>query len=166
MLSLLVCRGVQTGIMKGALDCMDILINEAGLPEADTVKLLRSHFERKSNAECKDLEARSNAFPDFSIGPQRAMPFNGLSAIDSLFCDWLGARMKAYMQKILASSPPDTAKRDVLRLDFPDRSQFLRMSQALRTYCSTVRGSSLPEAMKQELTSPLRTHLDPACSLL
>jgi hypothetical protein len=166
MLSVLLCRGVQTGSMKEALDCMDILINEAGLPEAETVKLLRSHFERKSNAEFKDLDARSDAFPDFSIGPLRAMPFNGLSAIDSLFCDWLGTRMKAYMQKILASSLPDTAKRDVLRLDFPDRSQFLRMSRALRTYCPTVRESSLPEAMKQELTRPLRTQFDPACLLL
>jgi hypothetical protein len=58
------------------------------------------------------------------------------------------------MHKILGSSLPDTAKCDVLRLDFPDRPNFLRMSRALRIYCYTVRESSLPEAMKQELTSP------------
>ncbi|WP_249222690.1 hypothetical protein [Noviherbaspirillum sp. L7-7A] len=166
MLSVLLCQGVQTGIMKQALDFMDTLINEAGLPEAETVRLLRCHFQRKPGAEFTDRDARSDAFPDFSIGLLRAMPFNGLSAIDSLFCDWLGTRMKAYMHKILASSLSDTAKRDVLRLDFPDRSDFLRMSRALRTYCSTVRESSLPEAMKQELTSPLRTQFDPNCPLI
>ena len=166
VLSVLLCRGVQTGNMKEALDCMDTLINEAGLPEAETVALLRSHFQRKPDAEFQDGDARTGAFPDFCIGPSRLMPFNGLSAIDSLFCDRLGARMKEYMNKILASPLSDAAKRDVLRLDFPDRSDFLRMSRALRIYCSTVRESSLPESMKQELTSPLRTQFDPNCSLI
>lgn len=152
--------------MQEALDFMDTVINEAGLPEAETVMLLRSHFRRRPDAEFADRDARSTDFPDFSIGPLRATPFNGLSAIDSLFCDRLGTRMKAYMCKILDSSLPHTAKRDVLRLDFPDRSNFLRMSRALRIYCSTVRESGLPETMKQELTSPLRTQFDPACSLL
>lgn len=166
VLSVLLCRGVQTGNMKEALDCMDTLTNEAGLPEAETVALLRSHFQRKPDAEFQDDDARSDAFPDFCIGPSRLMPFNGLSAIDSLFCDWLGARMKEYMNKILASPLSDAAKRDVLRLDFPDRSDFLRMSRALRIYCAAVRDSSLPDAMKQELTKPLRTQFDPQCALL
>ncbi len=166
VLSVLLCRGVQTDSMKEALDCMDTLINEAGLPEAETVALLRSHFQRKPGAEFHDRDARTGAFPNFCIGPSRLMPFNGLSAIDSLFCDRLGARMKEYMNKILASPLSDAAKRDVLRLDFPDRSDFLGMSRALRIYCAAVRESSLPEAVKQELTSPLRTQFDPACSLI
>lgn len=166
VLSVLLCRGVQTDSMKEALDCMDTLINEAGLPEAETVALLRSHFQRKPDAEFQDGDARTGAFPDFCIGPSRLMPFNGLSAIDSFFCDWLGARMKEYMDKILASPLSDAAKRDVLRLDFPDRSDFLRMSRALRIYCGAVHDSSLPDAMKQELTKPLRTRFDPQCALL
>jgi len=77
MLSVLLCQGVQTGSMKGALDCMDTLINEAGLPEAETVRLLRSRFQRKRGAEFTDRDARSDAFPDFSMGPLRAIPLMG-----------------------------------------------------------------------------------------
>jgi hypothetical protein len=72
------------------------------------------------------------------------MPFNGLSAIDSFFCDWLNAKMKVYMNKVLPSSLSDAAKRDVLRLDYPDRSGLRWMTWALRIYCSVVRDSSLP----------------------
>lgn len=166
LLSALLCHGIQTGDMAPALGLMDTLIDDAGLPEAETVRLLRCNFQRKPDAEFADIDTESEAFPIFRIDPSHVKPFDGLSAIDSFFCDWLSDKMKTYMCKILASSLPDTAKRDVLRLDFPDRSNFLRMSRALRIYCATVCGSSLPEAMKLELTSPLRTQFDPGCPLL
>jgi hypothetical protein len=166
LLSVLLCRGIQSGDMKEALACMDTLINEAGLPDAETVAVLRSHFRRKLDVEFTDRDARTGAFPGPWFTNPDASPFNGLSVIDSLFCDKLDAKMEVYMKKILASSLPEAVKRDVLRLDFPDRSMLLKMSRALRLYCSVVRDSSLPDAMKQELTSPLRTQFDPACSLI
>ena len=166
LLSTLLCHGIQTGDMTATLRLVDMLINDAGLPETETVRLLRSNFQRNPGAEFGDIDTESEAFPIFWIDPSHVKPFNGLSAIDSLFCDWLSGKMKTYMCKILASSLPDTAKRDVLRLDFPDRSNFLRMSRALRIYCATVRGSSLPDAMKLELTSPMRTRFDPGCPFL
>lgn len=166
LLSMLFCRAVESGSMDEVLNWIDILINEVNLPEAETVEILRSQFRRKPDAEFKDRDAVSSHFPDFAIGPSRAMPFNGLSVIDSLFCDWLASRMEAYMKRILASSLSDAAKRDVLRLDFPDRSDFRRMTKALHTYGDVIRNSSLPSPMKRELTSPLRTGFDPICSLV
>jgi hypothetical protein len=166
LLSVLFCRAVESGSMDEVLKWIDILINEVNLPEAETVELLRSQFRRKPDAEFKDRDAVSSHFPDFSIGPSHAMPFNGLSVIDSLFCDWLASRMKDYMKKILASSLSDAGKRDVLRLAFPDRSDFRRMTKALHAYGDAIRNSSLPVPMKRELTSPLRTGFDPICSLV
>jgi hypothetical protein len=165
LLSVLLCRGIDTGSLKEALDWMDTLIKEAGLPDAETVTLLRSHFQRNPDAEFPDSDGESNAFPVFWIDPSHVMPFNGLSAIDSFFCDWLNAKMKVYMNKVLPSSLSDAAKRDVLRLDYPDRSGLRWMTWALRIYCSVVRDSSLPDAMKRELTHPVRALFDPPCFL-
>ena len=166
LLSVLLCRGIQNGNIKEALDWMDNLINEAGLPDIETVTLLRSYFKRRSAEDLKEDGPKSDAFPDFWFFPGYASPFDGLSAIDSLFSDKLDAKMKAYMKKILNSSLSDAAKRDAIRLDFPKRPMLVDMTRAHRIYCSVVRDSSLPDAMKQELTSPIDTQFHVTCSLL
>jgi hypothetical protein len=166
LLSVLLCRGIQNGDIKEALDWMDNLINEAGLPDIETVTLLRSYFERRSAEDLKEDGPKSDAFPNFWFFPGYASPFDGLSAIDSLFSDKLDAKMKAYMKKILNSSLSDAAKRDAIRLDFPKRPMLVDMTRAHRIYCSVVRDSNLPDEMKQELTSPIDTRFIPDCSLI
>jgi hypothetical protein len=166
LLSVLLCRGIQDDNIKEALDWMDNLINEAGLPDSETVTLLRSYFKSRTHKDLEEDGPKSDAFPFFEFVPMYATPFNGLSAIDSLFSDKLGAKMKAYMEKILDSSLPDAVKRDVIRLDFPKRPMLVNMFWAHRIYCFVVRSSSLPDAMKQELTSPIHTQFDPTCSLV
>lgn len=166
LLSTLFCRGVENNNLTEPLDWMGNLINEAGLPDTETVRLLRSKFKIKAGSGSDEDLTMSDAFPGFWFTPPYAAPFDGLSIIDSLFCDKLDVGMKAYMKKILDSSLPDAAKRDAIRLDFPKRPMLVDMTRAHRIYCAVVRDSSLPDAMKQELTSPIDTQFHVTCSLL
>lgn len=145
---------------------MGNLINEAGLPDTETVRLLRSKFTSEAAIGSDGDLLRSDAFPQFWFTTPYAAPLDGLSIIDSLFCDKLDVGMKAYMKKILNSSLSDAAKRDVIRLEFPKHPMLVDMTRAHRIYCSVVRDSSLPDAMKQELISPIETRLHVTCSLL
>jgi hypothetical protein len=152
--------------LQRSLGTFIAMVEACGLPHPETVTLLRSDFCKHPQSLVPETGFHPSKMPDFELGPGKATPFQGLSLIDSLFCDWFSELMALYMEKVLASSLPDAVKRDALRLAYPDRSNILRMCEALQVYGRQIRDSALPAEMKLDLTQPLRTYFEPVCALL
>jgi hypothetical protein len=130
------------------------------------VDLLRS----RATDERAALERARKSAPEkarrFTLGPEGATPFFGLSLIDSLLCDQSEVLLRAYLLEILRSSLPDEVKLQVLRLDYPDRTGLPDMNSAHVTYYSLIGTSRLPAAMQAELIKGTLSDFEASCTLV
>jgi hypothetical protein len=146
--------------------------------ESAKIYLRRIFSSRKLTARAKvdllrsratDERARKSA-PEkarrFTLGPEGATPFFGLSLIDSLLCDQSEVLLRAYLLEILRSSLPDEVKLQVLRLDYPDRTGLPDMNSAHVTYYSLIGTSRLPAAMQAELIKGTLSDFEASCTLV
>jgi hypothetical protein len=70
------------------------------------------------------------------------------------------------MKEILQSTLSDKEKFEILRLDYPDRSNQDDMNNAHHRYRDKIRSSKLPSAMKNDLLKDVQSKFDQYCALM